>query len=216
MKKKKHVQAIFDVNENVPDFLTDAQAFFKVLLTPAAAAYVTIPATNLTTAQTHGTNALTAETAVRTGTHGTADARDIAVGLTLNDVRNFVAIVQTAANNAVDEETAIAIVTTCGLRTHKKATKSKADFNVENDLTSAGSLILSFKAAPKGTNAAYEIQESSDNINFITVKVTPDSRSKFQHGKTPGTKIYYRGRIILSDKKGGTQDWMSLAPTIIR
>lgn len=60
-----------------------------------------------------------------------------------------------------------------------------------------------------GKRFAYEIQESADNVTFVTYKVTPDCRSTYAHGKPAGTKLYFRGHICLSDKKGGAQAYFT-------
>lgn len=215
MKRKKHLIAIFIFVENVSQLLTNALTFMKALITAPGNTFVSIPSTTITTMQNHITAAQTAETAVATGLHGTAEARDVAVGLVLTDVRNLVAIVQTAANNAADEVAAKNIITNCGLTVKKDAIKTKSDFTAENDTTSAGTLIFTFKAAGKGISAAYEIQESTDGSNYVTIKVTPDSRIRYKHGKVAGAKMNYRGRVCFSEKKGGAQKWITLSPIFV-
>jgi len=208
MKKRKKVNAIFVVNENVSQFLTDALAFLIALSTAPGNTVVTIAAAAITTARNHITAAQTAETNVASRTIGTADARDVAVNQVLTDVDNFVAIVQTAANNALDVPTATSIVTECGLVTRKPASKTKGGLSVINDTTVSGTFIIIFKAAANRAKACYEIQESTDNVTWITVKVSPDSHYLFAHGKPVGTKLYIRGRLSLSEKNGGAQVWI--------
>jgi hypothetical protein len=215
MKKRKHIIAIFIYDENVSQFLSDALTFYTTISTPPGNALVSIAAASVTTAQTHVATARSAEAIVATGLHGSAAARDLDVAIVQTDVRNFVAIVQTAVNNAPDDLTALAIIKECGLHTRKLNSKTKAGFDVQNDETSAGTLDFIFKAAAKGLKVSYEVQESIDTISWLTVKVTPDSSSTYVHGKAAGAKLYYRGRIILSGKKGGAQAWMSPPATYI-
>jgi hypothetical protein len=209
MKKRKHVSAIFVYNENVSQFLTDALAFIIALSTAPGNTVVTIAATAITAARNHITTAQNAETNVASHTIGTADARDVAVNQVVTDVQNFVAIVQTAANNATDVATATTIVTECGLVTRKPASKSKPSFAAKNDSKVSGLFDFIYKAAGKGVHACFETQESIDNINWVTIKTSPDSRYSFAHGKPVGTKVWLRGRMILSEKKGGAQAWMT-------
>ena len=208
MTKRKHVNAIFTYDPNVSQFLSDAGTFYNIISTAPGNTWVTIPPASITAAQANITAARTAENNVGTGARGLADARDLAVGLVITDVRNFVGIVQTAANNAVDVATATTIVTECGLHTRKQTSKTKAGFTVGFDTSSAGLLSISFKAAAKGLRACYEIQESLDGINWLTVKTSTDARYTYAHGKPTGTKLYYRGRVILSELNGGAQPWM--------
>ena len=101
------------------------------------------------------------------------------------------------------------IITECGLHTRKITSKTKAGFTVGNDATTAGLLDFVFKAATGGVGASYETQQSTDNIAWATVKTSPDSSSTYAHGAVSGTKLYHRGRVILSEKKGGAQAWIT-------
>ena len=212
MKKKKHVNAIFYYNDNVSQLLTDALAFYIAISTPPGNGVVTIPPAVITAAQNRVAAARIAEGNVNTRTIGAAGARDVAVQAVITDIQNFVGIVQTAANNAADATIATTIVTECGLHTKKQSSKTKPGFAVKNDATSAGFVDFIFKGPGKGTRACYEIQESPDNITWVTVKVSLDTLSKYAHGKSGGTKLYFRGRMILSEKKGGAQAWQ-IPPT---
>lgn len=167
MKKRKHVNAIFVFNENVSQFLTDALAFLIALSTAPGNTVVTIAAAAITAARNHITAAQTAETNVASRTIGTAGTRDVAVNQGITDVQNFVAIVQTAANNAPDVATATSIVTECGLVTRKPSNKTKAGFAAKNDPTTGGLFDFIYKAAAKGLKACYETQESLDNITWL-------------------------------------------------
>ena len=209
MSKRKHVNAIFTFSKNVSQFLTDAQTFYTAISTAPGSAYVTVTPAAITAAQAKITAARTAESAVGTGAMGLAAARDLAVGLVEADVRNFVMVVQAAANNALDVATATTIVTECGLNTRRISPKTKNDFEVVNDTVSAGVLDVVFKAADRGGRSCYETQMSTDNVNWTTVKISPDSRIAFSHGAASGTKLYFRGRVILSERNGGAQAWIT-------
>jgi hypothetical protein len=213
MIKKKHVAAIFYFEENVSQLLTDVTTFYTALGKAPGNTHVTIAANTLTTAQGNVTKALAAEAAVKTRTAGTADARNTILATVITDVRSFVLLVQAAANLAPDEVTATQVVTECGLTTRAQAVRVKKDFEVVNDDTQAGVLDITFKAAGQGLAATYEVQESADGTTFTTIKTTPGSRSTYTHGKAPGTRMFYRGRIVLSEKNGGEQVWIT-APAI--
>ena len=209
MSKRKHVNAVFATSENVSQFLTDALTFYTAISTPPGSTAVTITPAAITAAQGRVATARTAESAVGTGTMGLAAARDIAVAAVETDVRNFTALVQIAANSAVDAATATTIITECGLVTKKIGSKTKDGFSVALNSTTAGLLDLVFKAPVKNVKASYETQQSVDNLNWVTVNVSPDSRNTYAHGMASGTKLYFRGRVILSVKKGGAQAWLT-------
>ena len=208
MTKRKHVNALFTFNKNVSQELTDALAFYLAISTAPGNAWVTIAPALISAAQGRVASARAAETAVATGAIGLASARDLAVGLVEADVRNFVMTVQAAANNALDVATAKTIVTECGLTTKKISSKTKAAFDVVLNGTTAGLLDIIFKAANSANRSCYETHMSTDNVTWTSIKVTPDSKTSYMHGMAPVTKLYFRGRVILGEKKGGAQAWL--------
>jgi hypothetical protein len=215
MKKRKHVSAIFIYDDNVSIFLNDALAFYNAISTAPGNSHVTISAADIAAAKGRVATAQASEVIVGTHAKGTADQRDIDVQAVITDVQNFVALVQIAANNAPNEATAIEIVHECGLFTRKPAIKTKNEFDVRNDVDTPGSIYIIFKAAPKNISACYETQESTDGINWVTAKTSPDSHYHYTHNKPAGTKLYYRGRVILSEKNGGAQKWLMPSETFI-
>ena len=218
-KKPKQVQVIFYFNENVSQVCTDALAFYAAIApanaispgSPAGAgsAFVSITTAQITAALAHVAACRAAETAATQRTLGTAPGRDTAFAAVLTDIYTFVALVKLVVIATSNTILAKQIVADCGLHTRKEATRTKAPFDVKNDHTTAGDVDFIFKAVPKGDKATYEIQESTDNVNWLTVKTTPNSRSTYPHGKAPGAKLYFRGRVVLSEKKGGAQAWLT-------
>jgi hypothetical protein len=215
MKKPQHTSATFIFDPNVSKMLSDAAAFYIAISTPPGNTHVSIPAATITAAQGRITTAQNAEIAAATKAVGTAGARDIAVEAVITDVRNFEAIVQTAINNAPDKITATTIAQECLLHPKKPIIINKNDFKAENDTTTSGVVDIIFKAAAKGLHACYELQESIDGINYTPAKVSPDSHYKYTHGKAVGTKLWFRGRISLSEKRGGAQTWLYPADIFI-
>ena len=215
MTKRKRVNAIFNFDDNVSQLLTDASTFYTAITTAPASTYITITPAELLAAKGRLAAALEAEVAVGKGTIGLAAARDLAVSLVVADIRNFVILVQTAANNEVDEATATAIVTECGLVTWKERSNVKGDFAVNNDPITVGMLNIIFKSTPKGVNACYETQLSTDGISWTSIKTSTDSYYNYSHGREAGTILYFRGRVILSEKKGGAGKWITPSASFI-
>jgi len=209
MKKPQHTSASFIFDNNVSKMLSDISAFYIAISTPPGNSHVTIATALISAAQGRVTTAQNAETAAATKAVGTAGVRDIAVEAVMVDVRNFEAIVQTAINNAPNQTTATTIAQECLLHPKKLPVINKNDFKVANDADTSGVVTIVFKAAAKGLHACYEIQESLDGINYTPAKVSPDSHYKFAHGKAAGVKLWFRGRISLSEKRGGAQTWLT-------
>jgi hypothetical protein len=208
MKKPQHLSATFIFDDNVSKMLKDALAFYIAISTAPGNTHVTIAQALITAAQGRVATAQNAEIAAATKAVGTAGARDIAVAAVMVDVRTFEAVVQTAITNAPDRLTAITIAQECLLHPKSPIIINKNDFKAENDTTTSGVVDIMFKAAAKGLHACYELQESIDGINFTPAIVLPDSHYKFTHGKPAGTKLWFRGRISLSVKRGGPQTWL--------
>ena len=209
MLKRKHVNAIFYYSGNPSQFLSDAEAFFTVLGTAPANTFVIIPARDLTNAHAAVVTARGAESNMATRTVGTTGIRNIGTDAVVTFVQNFTALTQISANNAATVALATAGVTECLLHTRKQTAHTKDSFTFSNDATTPSLFDIVFKAVPNGVHACYEIELSLDNISWLSVKVSPESRYTYAHGKAVGTKVWLRGRISLSDKKGGAQAWVT-------
>ena len=225
-KKPARVEAIFIFSDNVPQLLSDAVTFFTAVAPAGAisagspagagAAYVTFTAAAITTVLNHVAACRLAESTAATRAIGAAPARDLALAAVITDIYNFVATVQIAVNSAANPTTAKAIVSACELHTRKDKSTTKAPFEVRLKPKSTGMLDFIFKAAePRGINVYYEVQQSTDNINWVTVQTSFVSRSTYTHGMPAGTKLYFRGRMVLSDKKGGAQAWLTPATAYV-
>ncbi|HEX7413606.1 MAG TPA: hypothetical protein VF411_06125 [Bacteroidia bacterium] len=212
MKKRKHVNAIFWYAGNVSQFLNDAWAFFIKLTTAPGNTHVTVSATLLAAMQGRINAARAAEAATTTRARGTANTRNTAVDLVITDVQTMEALVQTPVTAATDVLTAENIVTDCGLHTRINTVKTKADLTVANDTSINQAIDAAFKAAPRGFKCSYQLDISLDGITYTLGKVSPDSRYKYVHTHPVGTKLWLRGRLNFSEKKGGEQAY--IYPTI--
>lgn len=209
MQKRKHVNAIFYYSGNASQFLSDAEAFFTVLGTAPANTFVIIAARDLTNAHAAVVTARTAESNMATRTVGTTGIRNIGTDAVVTFVQNFTALCQISANNATTVALATDGVTECLLHTKKQSSTHKDSFTFSNDATTSGLFDIAFKAAPHGIHAGYESWISLDNITFVFAKSSPDSRYTYAHGKPVGTKVYLKGRMVLSEKKGGAQSFIT-------
>ena len=214
-KKPKQVGVIFDYNENVSQLLTEAIALYESVAganqisagSPAGAGsvYVAFTNTQITSFLNHVAAARTAESAATLRTTGAAPARNNALAPVIVDIQTVVLAVKSVVINTPNVTLATTIVTACTLHTHKVTIKTKAAFEAHNDKTTAGEIDFVYKAVKSGLRACYVNWISIDNINWTIAKITPDSSTTFVHGHPSGTKIYLKGQIILSDKKGGAQ-----------
>lgn len=202
MAKKKHVVAVFTFSENVPQFLDDVNAFKQSLTTAPGNTHVTVPAADITQLTDDVADLVAAQALAASGEDGTAADRDVAWDVVITDVRGLVQIVQKAADVAATEEVAIAIVQGCGLRVKSRGVFVKPDFAAKLDKNVQGLVKLVSKAAQKGVRASYEWQHSANGVNFTTIKITTKSRTTWLSGIAPGTKAYFRKRVIIEDLAG--------------
>jgi hypothetical protein len=209
MKKRAHVNAIFYYSTNVSQFLSDADALFIAVSTAPGNTFVTIPAATITAARAAVVTARGSESNVTSRTVGNTGIRDTNTDAVVTYVQNVVLAVQASANSATTVTLATTGVTECLLHTKKAGAINKDSFTFENDATTSGLFDISFKAAAHGVHAGYETWISLDNITYVFAKSSPDSRYTFVHGHPIGTKVYLKGRMVLSEKKGGAQSFIT-------
>lgn len=214
MTLKKQVQAIFKFSRSVAQFISDVRAFIESLTTTPGNTYVTIPPATITTIDGHIDALEQDEATAQSGEDGTAATRDLSWNVVRRDVRGLVRTVQDVVDGAPDETTAVAIVQACGLQTRQTTPRTKPDFAVTNDKNVSGLLHLVSKAAPRTVKASYEWQSSPNGVTFTTIKITIQSRTTWASGATPGTKMYFRKRII-TNKDIGTPSWSQTVNIII-
>lgn len=215
MALRRHIVAIFKFSKSVPVFMVDVQAFKIALTTAPGNTHVTIPPATITELETHLATLSSDEAKSATKGIGLAVTRDLSWDVVIKDVRDLVRIVQQVMDNAPDEQHAIAIAHACGLKTKAKGIHVKSDLTVSNDAGGAGLLRLVSRAAGKNINAAYEWQSSFNGVAFTTFKITIESSTLWTSNAAPGTKMYFRRRIIVSEKKGGMLSWSQIVFVIV-
>lgn len=214
MAKHRHTQAVFKFSTSIPQLILDVKGLKQTITTSPANTYVSIPPATITQLENHLTVLEDKEVKVGKADGATA-ARDEAEAAVIRDVRELLALVQIAANRAEDELEAVTIIETCGMKVRKKKINVKAEIAVTKDKKLAGVLRLTSKAAKRGLRASYEWQMSLNGINFTTIKTSTGSRTTYTTTAEPGTKLYFRRRIILSESNGGTMGWSQTIYIII-
>ncbi len=202
MARKKHVTAVFTVSDSVPQFMDDANALKTALTTAPGNTYVTIPPADITQFETDMTTLTAKQGLAEKGTEGAAGERDQAMDVVENTIRDWVRLVQNAADDAADEETAITIVQACGCRVKVRGVFVRPDFTVKLDKNIQGLVRLRSKAGPKNKPAIYEWQYSPNGVSFTTIKTTHKSYYAWLSGLAPGAKAFFRKRVSISDEPG--------------
>lgn len=144
----------------------------------------------------------TAEAVAKTRLTGSVADRDLKYDVVLDDVHNWINYVQTLADNAVDEATAVLIIESSGFDLKKKGVRVKAPLEAKQGDVS-GSVKLTARSQGR---ASYQWQKSSDGIVFTNLPSTLQAKT-MADGFTPGTAVYFRCRSVT---KSGEGDWTSV------
>ena len=171
--------------------------------------YFATPSPALATVTTHINDLQTAQTLAETRVAGSAAARDLAYDVVQDDLHGLLNYVQTIADNAADEPTAIAIINASGFDLKNKGVRVKPDLKAENGDVS-GSVKLTAKSEDK--RAAYQWQMSPDNTNWSDLEPTLQAKT-FVDGLTPGNKVNFRYRAVV---KSGPTSWSNSVLWIVQ
>jgi len=154
----------------------------------------------------------TAEAVAETRVTGSAAARNAKYDIVLNDLRDLLGYVQKIADDAGDENAAIAIIQASGFDLKNHGVRVKPDLEVKQGPAS-GEVRMIAKAAPKAEGRAmYEWQKSADEIVWLPIFTTLGTRG-IVNGLTPDSKWYFRVRVL---NKFGTKGWSSVVSIIVQ
>lgn len=144
-----------------------------------------------------------AEVAARSGTHGTAAARDLKKTAVESDMTGLQAIVQGVVNQNPPDK-AIAIIEAAGMTPKRFTRRQKAVLAAIMGANAAEILLL---AKAVGKRAAYEWQYSIDGgKTWIALTATPGAHTSLV-GVTAGTTYLFRFRATV---KKVTGDWSQI------
>jgi len=151
----------------------------------------------------------TAQTLADTRVVGSAAARDIRYNITNTEIHGLLNYVQTQADNAIDETTAIAIINASGFSLKVNGVHVKPPLAVKQ-AAATGSVILTAKSA--GNRASYDWQMSTDGTTWTDLESTLQAKTTVS-GLTVDVRTYFRFRAILPD---GTGSWSALVSIVVQ
>jgi hypothetical protein len=152
-----------------------------------------------------------AEAVAETRVAGSAAARNEKYDIVLNDLRDLLTYVQKLADDAGDENAAIAIIQASGFDLKIRGVRVKPDLEVKQGLAS-GQVRMIAKASPRSEGPAmYEWQKSTDGILWQPIYTTMGSRGVV-NGLIVDSRWYFRVRIITKD---GSKAWSSVVSIIV-
>jgi hypothetical protein len=168
------------------------------------------PSPTLASVTTHVDDLEAAESIALTRVTGSAAARDLQYDIVQKDVLGLLSYVQTLADNAVDEVTAIAIINSSGFNLKNRGVHVKPDLKAMNGSV-PGVVKLIAKAAGR-MRASYLWQSSPDDTNWTDLPATLQAKT-IVHGLTPGQRVFFRYRIVI---KTGPQSWSNSVSWIVQ
>lgn len=139
---------------------------------------------------------------------GSAAARDLKYSIVLADIHGLQHYVQKQADNAPDEETAIAIINASGFNLRHQGVHVKPLLAVKQNKVT-GAVTLMAKAA--GKRAAYEWQQSTDGKTWVHLPSTLKAKTTVS-GLVTDVRTYFRFRAILLT---GTGSWSGLVSFVV-
>jgi hypothetical protein len=150
-----------------------------------------------------------AQTLAETRVVGSAGARNIEYGVVLADIHGLLSYAQTQADNAPDEETAIAIIDASGFSLRVNGVHVKPPLVVKHG-EATGEIILMAKSA--GRHVAYDWQMSTDGKTWEDLPSTLVAKTTVS-GLAADVRTYFRFRAILP---GGTGNWSASVSIVIQ
>ena len=149
-----------------------------------------------------------AEAATETRTRGSAQARDQAYDLVLDNVHGLENYVQNLADNSADVDDALTLIAASGFDLKNQGVRIKPDFEVRNTEIS-GTVELIAKAM--GYRAAYEWEKSSNGIDWLPLPTTLQSKTELA-GLTKNTLMYFRHRPVTKEGEG---NWSQIVVIVV-
>lgn len=202
----KRILAVLKMPKKMGDKVVKAQ-FIQKSLTDNANFALPYPA-NIVSLVQLGTDILllvAAETAAKSKTAGAAEARNAALTVVLNDLRNIMQMVQSVADkNPLNAET---IIIGGGYDVKKAAIHQKLN-NDAKDGSVSGTVLLTAEG-----QGAHEWQMSKDQVTIINLPATSKANTA-ANNLTPGDTWFFRNRKIL--KKGQLGDWSRWIKIMVR
>jgi hypothetical protein len=189
----RHILAVLNFPAKISYFLLYAKSIYKAM---NGNPLFTSVSTQVTALNTDITLLDTLETAAKSRTVGTVDARNAQVEVVKNDLRLMRNLVQALADATPAK--AEQIITSAGM-TVKKTGQHGRHTNLAVNYTEPGTVLLT----GEGTGP-HEWRMSTDEINWTPLPASRSSKT-IVSGLTPNTKYYFQNRQILT--KGLKSEW---------
>lgn len=201
--------AVFPIGKlrKIGDFILKIRAILLNIVNNPAIFVSPSPTTALVTTNTTGLE--TAEALARTRVAGAASARNLKYDVVLKNIHGIQSYVQTLADNAPDEATAIAIISASGFDLKNKGVRVKPLLSVKNAPVS-GTAILIAKSA--GSRVSYNWRQSIDNVVWTDLDPTLQAKTTVE-GLTRASVVYFQFRAVT---KAGAGNWSTSVSLLIQ
>ena len=168
-----------------------------------------LPSPSLPTVTTHITELETAEDEAKTRQTGKVAIRNQKYDQVLDDAHGLLNYVQTLADNAADEDDAIAIITASGFDLKNQGVRIKPALTVVNTPVSG---LVQLVAKSPGKRSANEWQMSVDRTVWTNLPATLEAKTSIS-GLTPGITMHFRHRPVVKGREPSA--WSQIVSIII-
>lgn len=205
----KRPKAVFSVNKvkKMGDFILSVRTV--VLDIGNNATIFVTPAPTLASVTTAITNLETAETLAHTRVAGSVAARDLKYDIVLKAVHGLLNYVQTLADNAVDEPTAISIINAFGFGLRTAGTRNKAPLAATKGNVSGTVDLVATSAGPR---ASYNWRKSTDNTTWTDLLPTLQAKTTVT-ALTVASTVYFQYRAVT---KTGAGNWSQSVNIVVQ
>ena len=164
------------------------------------------PSPALNTVSGHIDDLENAQLAALTRAQGTVEARNVALAVVAEDLRDLTFYVQTIAD--ASPASSEAIIESAGLAVKRISPRTTTDFEAKNS-TISGNVIL--KARAGGQRTSHDWQISINGSQWTSLPGTIQAKTTVT-ALTPGSRQYFRHRLVTKD---GPQAWSQPVSLVI-
>ena len=184
--------AVFPIGKlkKIGDFILKIRAIILNIVSNPTIFVTPSPTTLVVTTNTTGLES--AEALAQTRVVGAVSARNLKYTVVLKNIHGIQSYVQTLADNAPDEATAIAIISASGFDLKNKGVRVKPLLSAKNGAVS-GTVALIAKSA--GKRASYNWRQSIDNVAWTDLPPSLQAKTTVI-GLTRASVVYFQYRAI--------------------
>ncbi|MCW5908627.1 MAG: hypothetical protein KIS94_12265 [Chitinophagales bacterium] len=199
----RRIIAVLKLSKRVGEAIIQARAIVQSMTDND---FFPSPSPALATVTEHIDALETAQIAAQTRAQGTVEARNAALAIVADDLRDLTYYVQNIADaNSANSEV---IIESAGLQVKRVTPRTTTEFEAKNSPIS-GTVLL--KARAGTTRSSHDWQSSINGNQWTALPSTLQAKTTVT-GLNPGNRIYFRHRLVTKD---GPQAWSQTISLVV-